>query len=139
MPTPKGRILHVEDDADNREFLTFLLKGEGYEVIPTPDPVEALKIVRRISFDLYIVDVRLPGMSGLELCKELRQIDGNKPIIIFSAAAYEGDKKRAFECGASRYLVKPMDVEDLIKEVDRLISTFGRVPQENSQDGFGLK
>jgi DNA-binding response OmpR family regulator len=98
-------------------------------VIPTGNPVEALKIVRRIPFDLYIVDVLLPGMSGLELCKKLRQSDGNKPVLIFSAAAYDGDKKRAFECGASAYLVKPLDSEDLVREINRLISSDGHAAQ----------
>jgi DNA-binding response OmpR family regulator len=132
---PKGRILYVEDDADNRELITLLLKGDGYEVIPTEDAVEALKIVRRIPFDLYIVDIRLPGMSGLELCKKLCESDGNKPVLIFSAAAYDGDKKRAFECGASAYLVKPLDTEDLVREVNRIISSNGHADQKSTRDG----
>jgi DNA-binding response OmpR family regulator len=122
MPSPKGRILYVEDEADTRQLVTFVLNREGYEVIPTKDAIEALGVLRRIPFDLYILDIWLPRMSGQELCKKLRESDGNKPILILSGAARDDDKKRAFECGASAYLVKPFDTDDLVSEVSRLVS-----------------
>lgn len=135
MASPKGRILYVEDDPDSRELIRLLLNGEGYEVISTEDAVQALKVIRHIPFDLYIVDVLLPGMSGLELCKKLCESDTKKPVLVLSAAAYNGDEKRAFDCGASAYMVKPLDTEDLVREVNRLISGFGHAAQENSQRG----
>lgn len=122
MPSPKGRILYVEDEADTRQLVTFVLNREGYEVVPTTDAIEALGVVRRIPFDLYMVDIWLPRMSGQELCKKLRESDGEIPILILSGAAREGDKQRAFECGASAYLVKPFDTNDLVSEVARLVS-----------------
>jgi DNA-binding response OmpR family regulator len=120
MPSPKGRILHVEDDADTRRLMTFVLNREGYEVIPTEDATEALKVLKRIPFDLYIVDTWLPGTSGIELCNKIRESDGNNPILFVSAAASDGDKQQAYDCGASGYLVKPFEMDELVYEVRRL-------------------
>lgn len=121
MTSPQGRVLYVDDDADSRELVHFILKGQGYEVITAVDATEALKVVKRIPFDLFIVDVRLPDMSGFELCSKLREYGDKTPILFFSAAAQEADKKQALECGASSYLVKPLDTDSLVTEVSRVM------------------
>jgi DNA-binding response OmpR family regulator len=134
--TPQGRILCVQDDSDTRRLITFVLNQQGFEVIPTEDGAQALRLVKRIPFNLYIVDTWMPVMSGLELCDKLREIDTKTPILFFSAAAYDADKKRAFECGAAGYLVKPVDTDELVLEVFRLVSKARR-QKKKVKPGYG--
>ena len=72
-------------------------------------------------FDLYLLDSRLPDGSGVDLCRELRSFDKRTPILFYSAAAYEVDKKRAMDCGAQGYLTKPSENGDLCDMVKTLI------------------
>lgn len=122
MSTPKGRILCTEDDADTRELITLVLRSDGYEVITTQSSANALNLAQSQHFDLYLVDTRLPGMSGPELTEKLREFDATTPVLFYSGAAYEADKEKAREAGATGYLVKPVPGNDLIFEVARLIA-----------------
>lgn len=122
MSTPKGRILCTEDDADTCELITFVLRSDGYEVITTQSSANALDLAQSQHFDLYLVDTRLPGMSGPELTAKLREFDATTPVLFYSGAAYESDKEKAREAGAQGYLVKPVPGDDLISEVARLIA-----------------
>jgi len=89
---------------------------------PTQSSDQALDFAQSQYFDLYLVDTRLPGMSGPELTKKLREFDATTPVLFYSGAAYESDKKKAHEAGAQGYLVKPVAGDDLIFEVARLIA-----------------
>ena len=122
MPTPKGRILCTEDDADTCELIRLILRADGYEVITTQSSANALELAHSQAFDLYLVDTRLPGMSGPELTAKLREFDTTTPVLFYSGAGYERDKEKAREAGAQGYLVKPVRGEDLILEVTRLIA-----------------
>ena len=122
MPSPKARILCTEDDADTRELIKFVLGGEGYEVITTDSPQQALRFAQSESFDLYLIDNWMPGLSGDELTRKIREHDAETPILFYSGAAQESDKESARASGAQGYLVKPSGVDDLIDEVARLIA-----------------
>jgi len=122
MSTSKGRILCTEDDADTCELITLILRADGYEVITTQSSANALELAHSQAFDLYLVDTRLPGMSGAELTEKLREFDATTPVLFYSGAAYESDKATAREAGAQGYLVKPVAGEELIFEVARLIA-----------------
>jgi DNA-binding response OmpR family regulator len=122
MSTPKGRILCTEDDADTCELIRLILRADGYEVITTQSSANALELAHSQAFDLYLVDTRLPGMSGPELTAKLREFDTTTPVLFYSGAGYERDKEKAREAGAQGYLVKPVRGEDLILEVTRLIA-----------------
>lgn len=115
------RILCTEDDADTRELITFVLRRNNFEVITTQTPSLAIEIAKDFSFDLYLLDNWMPSMSGTDLCKELRSFDAETPILFYSGAGYESDKTAAFASGAQGYLVKPVDNEELVAEVNRLI------------------
>lgn len=85
MPPPKFRILCTEDDADTRDLIILVLQNEGYEVICTDTAEQAISLAKAQSFDLYLLDNWLPDSSGIELCRELREIDSKTPILFYSA------------------------------------------------------
>lgn len=122
MATPKGRILCTEDDADTRDLITFTLTEAGFDVICTGSAVEALDLIKTQPFDLCLMDSWLPGLSGDELCKQIREFDSTTPILFYTGAAYDADKARALAAGAQGYLVKPVIGDDLIAQVARLIA-----------------
>lgn len=122
MASPKGRILCTEDDADTRELIIFILRDAGFDVICTDNADEALKLARSQAFDLYLVDNWLPGLSGDQLTRRIREFDSETPILFYSGAAQNADKERALDAGAQGYLVKPAGYEELVAEVSRLIS-----------------
>ncbi|MDQ1638962.1 MAG: two-component system, OmpR family, response regulator [Pyrinomonadaceae bacterium] len=127
MQLPPFRILCTEDDLDTRELITFVLKRNNFEVITTETPAQAVEIAQAFSFDLYLVDNWMPSMSGPDLCKELRSFDAETPILFYSGAGYEKDKTAAYASGAQGYLVKPVDNDELVAEVRRLISESQRI------------
>ena len=122
MQSTKGRILCTEDDADTRELIDFVLTRYGYEVICPTSDVLAIDLAKTQNFDLYLVDNRMPGLSGTELTEELRHFDLKTPVLFYSGAAYQSDLDAARESGAQGYLVKPADGDQLIAEVKRLIA-----------------
>jgi len=122
MTSQKGRILCTEDDADTRELLIYILNMAGYEVICTDSPHQALDMIKAERFDLCIMDNWLPGLSGEDLCKKIREFDSKTPILFYSGAAYDSDKKRAISSGAQGYLVKPVAEDKLLAEVVRVIA-----------------
>lgn len=138
MQSPQLRILCTEDDVDTRELITLVLKHNNFEVVTTETPALALEIARTFSFDLYLIDNWMPRMSGTELCHELRSFDSATPILFYSGAGYEKDKDAAYASGAQGYLVKPVDNDELVAEVRRLISESraGRAMQTSQARGM---
>ena len=122
MPSPKGRILCTEDDADSRDLLVCILEGEGYHVSVTGNSAHALAIAKREAFDLILVDNWMPGLSGQELTREVRKFNQSTPILFYSGAAFDADKQEARDAGAQGYLTKPEGISDLIVEVAKLIA-----------------
>jgi len=115
------RVLFIEDDADTRDLVSFVLTRENFEVVLASDSKEALLAAAAMSFQLYLIDNWLPGESGVDLCKRLRQFDRRTPILFYSGAAYEHDKRAALAAGAQGYLTKPMEIGELVQEVSHLI------------------
>ena len=116
----------MEDDADTRELVSYVLTGANYEVALAENPEQATLLAQSASFDLYLIDNWMPGISGIDLCSRLREFDADTPILFYSGAAYEQDKRAALTAGAQGYLTKPADNEYLLKEVSRLISDARR-------------
>lgn len=116
-------ILCVDDDKDSCELITYMLKSAhgDFEVTAVNSSSEAVNLIAEKAFDLYVLDYRLPEMSGIELCKIIREIDTETPVIFFSAMAFEKDRKAALEAGANAYLVKPNDVERFTETVENLL------------------
>jgi CheY-like chemotaxis protein len=126
MKASVGRILYVEDDKDTRELMTCVLAMNNYKVVAAENCDDALMLARSSQFDLYLIDNWMPGCSGIDLCKKLRGFNPQTPILFYSGAAYESDKQQAFTAGAQGYMVKPVDNDELIEQVSRIISAARR-------------
>ena len=122
MNSPRGRILCTEDDSDTRDLIITMLSLDGYDVLCSENGEEALKLARTGKFDLYIIDNWLPDIPGPKLTARIREFDSKTPILFYSGAGYAADKEAARQAGAQSYLVKPIDTNLLLAEVDRLIS-----------------
>jgi DNA-binding response OmpR family regulator len=122
VTSPKGRILCTEDDPDTRDLIALVLSQHGFDVICTAVADEVINLAKTQNFDLYLLDSRMPALSGPDLTRKLRELDVSTPILFYSGAAYDGDKEAARLSGAQGYLVKPADGDQLIAEVVRLIA-----------------
>jgi len=111
------KILVVEDDADLANGLELNLKKEGYKVLKTATGEEALKTVLRECPDLIILDIMLPGISGLDVCRELRNKSVGIPIIMLTAKSDELDRVVGLELGADDYVTKPFSLRELLARV----------------------
>lgn len=119
----KFRILIVEDNRDAREMLRTMLAdaGNDYEPVAVETAAEALVLDGREHFDLYVLDIWLPGMDGLGLCRRLRERDRNQPIIFFSAMVQPTDREFVLAAGANEFLVKPNDIDRFLPTVARML------------------
>lgn len=113
-----ARILIVDDELSMREFLKILLEKEGYEVVAAPNAKQALQVFQDYEIDLVITDIRMPGMSGLELLTEIKQQVQELPVLMITAFASPDDAVLAMKNGAFDYITKPFNVDE-IKEVTR--------------------
>lgn len=119
------RILVVEDNRDSRDMVRTLLSesGDNYEVTAVETAAEALALDGRKPFDLYVLDIWLPGMDGLSLCRRLRERGRTQPIIFFSAMVQTTDRHYVLAAGADEFLVKPKDIDNFLPTVARLLVT----------------
>lgn len=115
MSAPRRRILYLEDDEDSRELVCMILTSEGYESICTASSEDALELAEAQRFDVYLLDCWMPGLSGIEVCKRIREFDARTPIVFHSAAAYQSDIDAAIEAGAQGYIIKPSTPEEIIR------------------------
>jgi two-component system, OmpR family, phosphate regulon response regulator PhoB len=117
--TGRASILLVEDEPAQREILVYNLGAEGYDVVTAADGEEAMMLVAEQVPDLVLLDWMLPHVSGLEVCRRLRQRPETRavPILMLSARSEEVDRVRGLETGADDYLVKPYSVAELIARV----------------------
>jgi two-component system OmpR family response regulator len=118
---PRPRVLCVDDDEDSRVMLITLLRLALIEAKAVGTAAQALSLIQTERFDLYLLDAWLPGLDGFELCRRMRAFDPHTPILFFSGAAYEADKKRGIEAGADAYVIKP-DVDGLVGRITQLVS-----------------
>ena len=116
-----GRVLVVEDDDAVRSAVDRGLGVHGFDVSSVADAESALTVVARHRPDLMIVDVGLPGMSGIELCTRLRGLDVDTPILILSARDQVGDRVAGLQAGADDYLVKPFSLDELAARLHALL------------------
>ena len=107
------KILIVEDDDNIRRGLEDSLSGEGYEVISAQDGQEGIETFEGDDWDLVLLDVMMPKMSGYDVCRAIRKIDECTPILFLTAKGEEIDKVLGLELGADDYLTKPFSIREL--------------------------
>ena len=125
----KEKILIIEDEADLVKGLKLNLADEGYEVEWASDGREGLRRALEEAPDLIILDIMLPGMNGLEVCRELRQKKANIPVIMLTAKGEEVDKIVGLEIGADDYMTKPFSVRELLARIKAHLRREKREPQ----------
>lgn len=108
-----SQILIADDEKSMRDFLKILLNKEGHQVTTAKDAKEALAAVKSAPFDLVITDIRMPGMSGLELLEEIKEINIDLPVIMITAFASPDDAVTAMKNGAFDYISKPFNVDEI--------------------------
>lgn len=120
--TDDSHILVVEDDARLRDRLARYLTGEGFRVTAAPDAAEARARMRGISPDLLVLDVMMPGESGLDLTRSLRAEQGHDlPVLMLTARGAPEDRIAGFEAGADDYLPKPFEPRELVLRIKALL------------------
>jgi two-component system, OmpR family, response regulator MprA len=115
-----GRVLIVEDDVDIADVLRRSLRNEGYEVRTSADGIEALDVAAGFIPDLVVLDLGLPGLDGVEVCKRLRS-DGDVPILMLTARAETEDRVTGLDSGADDYLIKPFERQELLARIRALL------------------
>ena len=126
----KHNILIVDDDRDLSFITADTLESYGYEVMSAADPDEAFALLENVQFQLILLDINLPGMSGFEVCQELRRIS-KVPVIFASARTGEEDKIKGLDIGGDDYLEKPYSLKELLARIKALIRrTYGDDDQE---------
>lgn len=130
-------ILVIDDDESLRDTIGIMLEQEGFSPVLVPDGKTGFERALSIKPDLMIVDLRLPGMSGTEICKQVRSANLKTPIIVLSAVGEEVDKVLLLEIGADDYVVKPFGARELLARIravlrrtspeSRKVAQFGSV------------
>jgi|TARA_B100000959_G_scaffold71074_2_gene75358 two-component system response regulator RegX3 len=129
MTTPNRRIVVIEDDPTLREALRYNLVSEGYEIETAEEGIAGLEIARDSGVELVLLDLMLPGMSGLDVCRSLRQGGSVVPILMLTARDTELDRVVGLEVGADDYITKPFSMRELLA---RVASTLRRIEMDRS-------
>ena len=119
------RILIVEDEPKVASFIKMGLEENNYEAVTIHDGLLAENLARENDYNLYILDIIIPGIGGLELCKRLKKLNQNIPVLMLTALGTTDDKINGFDAGADDYLVKPFEFRELLARVKVLVKKSG--------------
>jgi two-component system, OmpR family, phosphate regulon response regulator PhoB len=141
-PMPQPRILIIEDERGLIQSLTWYFNREGYETVVASDGQEGLRKAQTHIPDVILLDLMLPGLSGLEVCRELRSSDRTReiPIIIITARAEETDQVVGFSMGADDYVTKPFSNKVLLQRIKALLRRIeGGTEQNDLVEHMGIR
>lgn len=127
------KILVVDDDVDISELIALILKREQMEVVVKNNSIEALELLKNEHFDLILLDIMMPNLSGTELCGKIRDLVSS-PIIFISAKNQIIDKMVGFEIGGDDYITKPFDNDELVLKVKSHLRISNRINKPNKSD-----
>jgi len=128
-------VLVIDDDAALRDTIGLMLESEGFHAVLAPDGETGLRQALELSPELMLVDLRMPGLGGDEVCRRVRASGITAPVIVLSAVSAEVDKVQLLDIGADDYLVKPFSVRELLA---RIRAVLRRTAREDSRVlGFG--
>jgi two-component system copper resistance phosphate regulon response regulator CusR len=122
----------AEDDLKIAELIKVGLEEQGYDVVTTSNGEEALHIFQNLPIDLVILDVIMPGINGMEVCKVLRTSHTNLPILMLTAMGTLNDKLTGFNRGADDYLIKPFHFKELLARIEALLRRTTRLDNEDA-------
>jgi CheY-like chemotaxis protein len=116
-------ILLVDDSAVNNVLMQSILEDKGYTILAVSNGRDALKVLRQKQPDLIILDIMMPEMSGFGVLESVKKYEStaNIPVIMLTARNNQKDQERALSMGASDYVIKPIDIDDVIARVNRLV------------------
>ncbi len=114
-------VLIVEDDKGVRESLARALRYEGYDVESAPDGIEAMQVLDRVGVDVIVLDVMMPVMDGLEVCRRIRTRGDTTPVLMLTARHEVSDRVAGLDAGADDYLVKPFALDELFARLRALL------------------
>jgi two-component system phosphate regulon response regulator PhoB len=135
-------VLIVEDDRDILNLLSFTFRNQGYQVIQSSQGEEGLRLARTQNPDIVILDLMLPGINGLEVCKELKAkaATARIPVIMLTAKGEEGDRITGLETGADDYVVKPFSPRELVLRLEAVLRrSRGIQPADNVWEHNGFR
>ena len=120
------KILIAEDERDILDLIMFTLQFGGYDVVPTSNGEDALEMVHKEQPDLILLDVRMPRMSGYEVCKRIKAEDDtrNIPVVFLSAKGQEAEVLTGYEMGAIDYILKPFAPDQLLESLDNIFTNL---------------
>lgn len=132
-------ILLVEDELNIAHGLIFNLEADGYRVIHVETGEAALRVLAEQDIDMLVLDLMLPGISGIEVCQRIRRTDDRLPILILTAKAEEYDRVQGLSVGADDYLTKPFSLNEFLLRVKRMLMRvhWYRNPEPANQLEFG--
>jgi len=135
------QILVVDDERDIVDLISYNLEQEGFDVVKAYDGQSALDFIRAKMPDLVILDLMLPGIRGLEVCRSVRQNRKTErlPIIMLTARSDDLDKILGLEMGADDYVTKPFNVKELIARIRAVLRRMENRPDEDVSDVFNFK
>lgn len=125
MSAPAGRILIVDDEEGIREILSRLVRKEGFEALAAPDGETALELLRRETPEILLLDIKMPGLDGMETLRRAKELDRDLPVIIITSHGLVKGAVEALRAGAHDYLVKPFEHADVIRSVHRAMTDRG--------------
>jgi two-component system, OmpR family, response regulator MtrA len=111
----RGRVLFIDDDGDTCEMIKLVLRQAGYEVAIGRSVAEGLRLARAKRFDLILLDSYFDDGNGIELCRAVRQFDGQTPIFFYTGVAQEQYMRTVLEAGAQGCFIKPVEMETLLQ------------------------
>jgi DNA-binding response OmpR family regulator len=130
-------VLLVDDDAALLEVMSIVLSSEGYRVVTAADGQEALRELGEDGLDVVVLDVMLPGVSGFEVLKKIRE-KSNVPVVMLTAKSQSVDKVVGLELGADDYITKPFDTKELLARIRAILRRFARGEGRGQEGTFRL-
>ncbi len=123
-----AKILIAEDERDIRDLIVFTLRFGGFEVTAANDGQEAVEKAQKEKFDLILMDVRMPRMTGYQACNILKEKESTKdiPVVFLSAKGQETEVQQGLDVGAEDYILKPFAPDKLTKQIQEILAKYGK-------------
>lgn len=133
MASYKAKVLIVDDDVNICELLKLYLEREGYETYSSYSGNKAVELFREVTPDIVILDLMIPGIDGLQVCREIRKVS-DIPIIMLTAKGETFDKVLGLEMGADDYIVKPFEPKEVIARIKAVLRRYERKDSGSQQE-----